>query len=154
MCAGHVFLNLLLIFVTAWSLEPCADSIACFCTVWLISVFSLISSKYIPSYLKFNSYKNNSYTVFSFLHVLFIVLALTQSIYTSQNLIRITQCKFPLQNIKISCKNLTKVRIWNRFSVPHSGYKAEHFEPKKNFGKKNMFLTKNHKFLEFSKSLS
>ena len=26
-------------------------------------------------------------------------------IYTSQNLIRITQCKFPLQNIKISCKN-------------------------------------------------
>ena len=26
-------------------------------------------------------------------------------IYTSQNLIRITQCKFPLQHIKISCKN-------------------------------------------------
>ena len=26
-------------------------------------------------------------------------------LYTSQNLIRITQCKFPLQNIKISCKN-------------------------------------------------
>ena len=29
----------------------------------------------------------------------------TPSKYTSQNLIRITQCKFPLQNIKISCKN-------------------------------------------------
>ena len=53
--------------------------------------------------------------------------------------------QFPLQNIKTSCKDLTNVRIWNRFSVPHSGYKGEHFVLNFFFVKKIMFLTKNQK---------
>ena len=76
------------------------------------------------------------------------------NIYSSQNLIRATQCKFPLQNIQFSCKTYTKLRIWNRFSVPHSRNNGEHFSPIFLGGKKACFLPKYHKFLEFSKSQS
>ena len=61
---------------------------------------------------------------------------------------------YPITIVLESCEICTNVCTWNRVSVPHSQYKENILSEKKMFFGKNYVLTKDPKFLEFTKSLS